>query len=86
VAPRQRRPEESGSRTLYLVTPVTYDGETADEEEVARAFDSVVKEAAAEGALKDSGVRSVGFSAIQPTGDEIPLGIEPVSEEIEPDG
>jgi hypothetical protein len=83
VAPRRGRPEEGGWRTLYLVTPVTYDGEKADEEEVAKAFDSVVKEAAAQGALKDSGVESVGFSAIQPTGEEVPLGIEPVSEEAE---
>jgi hypothetical protein len=84
LALRRPRPQESGSRTLYLITPVTYDGEKADEEAVAQAFDGVVKDAAAAGALKDSGVESVGFSAIQPTGEEIPLGIEPPPEDAEP--
>lgn len=73
---RGPRPIESGSRTVYLVTPVTYDASKADEEEVARAFDKVVKDGAAQGALDASGVASVGFCVIQPSGDEIPLGIE----------
>jgi hypothetical protein len=83
VGARGLRPLEGGSRTLYLVTPVTYDGEKADEEEVAQAFDSLVKGAVAAGALKDCGVESVGFSVIQPMGDEIPLGIEPFPEDAE---
>jgi hypothetical protein len=83
LAARGPRPLEGGSRTLYLVTPVTYDAERADEQAVAQAFDSVVKDAAAAGALKDAGVESVGFSVIQPTGDwdEVPLGIEAVPDD-----
>jgi hypothetical protein len=80
---RGLRPVEKGSKTVYLTTPVTYDGEKADEEEVAQAFDSLVKDAAAAGALDDSGVESVGFSVIEPVGDEIPLGIAPVSDDAE---
>ena len=74
---RGLRPIEEGSRTVYLVTPVTYDGKKADEEEVAQAFDKLVKDATEAGALEHSGVKSVGFCVIQPTGDEVPLGIEP---------
>ena len=77
MAGRGPRRHEGGSRTLYLVTPVTYDETRADEQAVAQAFDSLVKDATAAGALKNAGVESVGFSVIQPTGDEIPLGIEP---------
>ena len=77
---RDLRPEEGGSRTVYLVTPVTYDGEKAEAEEVAQAFDRLVKGAIEAGALQNSGVESVGFSVIQPTGEEIPLGIEPPPE------
>jgi hypothetical protein len=73
---RQLRPIEDGSRTVYLITPVTYDGERADAEDVARSFDKLVKDATIAGALEDSGVKSVGFSVIQPIGDEVPLGIE----------
>lgn len=83
VAARGPRPLEGGSKTVYLVTPVTYDGKKADEQEVAQAFDSIVKDAAGAGALTDAGVESVGFSVIQPTGDEIPLGIEPVPDDAE---
>jgi hypothetical protein len=74
------RPVEDGSRTVYLVTPVTYDGEQAEAEDVAQAFDKLVKDATKAGALQDSGVKSVGFSVIQPIGDEVPLGIEPPPE------
>jgi hypothetical protein len=81
VTARDPRPLEGGSKTVYLVTPVTYDGKRADEQEVAQAFDSLVKDATAAGALKDAGVESVGFSVVQPTGDEIPLGIEPVPDD-----
>jgi hypothetical protein len=73
---RGLRPIEEGSRTVYLVTPVTYDGEKADAEEVAQAFDKLVKDATSAGALTDSGVESVGFCVIQASGDEVPLGIE----------
>jgi hypothetical protein len=76
-AERGVRPIERRSRTVYLVTPVTYDGQKADEDEVAEAFDKLVMDATAQGALEDSGVESVGFSVIEPTGDEVPLGIEP---------
>ena len=76
------RPIEDGSRTVYLITPVTYDGERADAEDVAQRFDKLVKDATAAGALEDSGVKSVGFCVIQPSGDEVPLGIEPPSREM----
>lgn len=71
------KPVEGGSRTVYLVTPVTYDASRADDEEVAQAFDRLVKDGAGQGALDESGVASVGFCVIQPNGDEVPLGIEP---------
>lgn len=79
---RGLRPIKDGSRTVYLITPVTYDGERADAEDVAQRFDKLVKEATAAGALEDSGVKSVGFCVIQPSGDEVPLGIEPPSREM----
>ena len=75
-AKRELRAVESGSRTVDLVTPVTYEADKADDERVAQAFDRLVKDAAAEGGLEDCGVASVGFSVIQPTGDNIPIGIE----------
>ena len=75
-AKRELRAVESGSRTVYLVTPVTYEADKADDERVAQAFDRLVKDAAAEGGLEDCGVASVGFSVIQPTGEDIPIGIE----------
>ena len=75
------RPIEDCARTVYLITPVTYDGERADAEDVAQRFDKLVKDATAAGALEDSGVKSVGFCVIQPSGDEVPLGIEPPSRE-----
>jgi hypothetical protein len=56
---------------------VTYDAKRADEQEVAQAFDMLVREGAARGALEEGGVTSVGFSVIQPHGFEVPLGIEP---------
>ena len=74
---RGLRPVEGGSRTVYLLTPVTYDEKRADEEQVAQAFDNLVKHGVARGALEESGVASVGFSVIQPSEDELPLGIEP---------
>lgn len=73
---RGSRPIEDGSRTVYLITPVTYDGERADAEDVAQSFDKLIKDATATGALEDSSVKSVGFCVIQPNGDEVPLGIE----------
>jgi len=79
---RGLRPIEDGTRTVYLITPVTYDGERADAEDVAQRFDRLVKDATAAGALEDSGVKSVGFCVIQPSGDEVPLGIEPPSREM----
>ena len=77
---RGLRPIEGGSKTVYLVTPVTYDARKADEETVAQAFDKLVKDGTAQGALDDCGVASVGFCVIQPTGDELPLGIAPEEE------
>ena len=74
---RPTKPIEDGSRTVYLATPVTYDSRKADEQEVAQAFDKLVKDGADEGALDEIGVASVGFCVIQPDGDEIPLGIQP---------
>lgn len=79
---RGLRPTEDGAKTVYLITPVTYDGERADAEEVAQRFDKLVKDATDAGALEDSGVKSVGFCVIQPNGDEVPLGIEPPSREM----
>ena len=79
---RGLRSIEDGSRTVYLITPVTYDGERADAEDLAQTFDKLVKDATAAGALEDSGVKSVGFCVIQPSGDEVPLGIEPPSREM----
>ena len=79
---RGLRSIENGSRTVYLITPVTYDGERADAEDVAQRFDKLVKDATAAGALEDSGVKSVGFCVIQPSGDEVPLGIEPPTSEM----
>ena len=55
-------PPERGSRTVYLVTPVTYDGEKADEEQVAQAFDRLVKDGVAQGVLAERGVVSVRFT------------------------
>jgi len=75
-AKRELRAVEEGSRTVYLVTPVTYEADKADDEQVAQAFDRLVKDAAADGGLDDCGVASVGFSVIQPSGDHIPIGIE----------
>ena len=75
------RSTRGGPRTGYLITPVTYDGERADAEDVAQRFDKLVKDATAAGALGDSGVKSVGFCVIRPSGDEVPLGIEPPSRE-----
>ena len=74
---RGLRSVEGGSRTVYLLTPVTYDASKANEEAVAQAFDKLVKDGASRGALDESGVASVGFSVIQPNGNEIPLGIAP---------
>lgn len=76
-AERGLRPVEGGSKTVYLITPVTYDANAADEQQVAQAFDKLVKDGTARGALDGSGVASVGFSVIEPSGDEVPLGIEP---------
>lgn len=73
---RGLRPVEGGSRTVYLVTPITYEGAKADDETVAQAFDQLVQTRAAEGALEDCGVASVGFSVIQPRDEYIPIGIE----------
>jgi hypothetical protein len=61
---------------MYLVTPVTYNASQADDESVAQAFDELVKNATAQGALEDHGVELVGHCVIQPRGDEVPLGIE----------
>lgn len=81
---RATRPPERGSRTVYLVTPVTYDGEKADEEQVAQAFDRLVKDCVAQGVLAESGVVSVGFCLIQPSGDDVPLGIDSGRDRIAP--
>lgn len=81
---RGSRPPERGSRTVYLVTPVTYDGEKVDEEQVAQAFDRLVKDGVAQGVLAESGVESVGFCLIQPNGDEVPLGFDPGKSDIGP--
>jgi hypothetical protein len=75
-ARRRSRPVEGGSRTVYLVTPVTYDAEKADDETVAQAFDKLVQAGTADGGLEECGVSSVGLSVIQPTGDHLPMGIE----------
>jgi hypothetical protein len=61
---------------VYLVTPVTYEADMADDEAVAQAFDKLVQAGAARGGLEECGVASVGFSVIQPTGDNVPIGIE----------
>lgn len=61
---------------MYLVTPVTYEADMADDETVAQAFDKLVQAGAARGGLEECGVASVGFSVIQPTGDNVPIGIE----------
>ena len=79
---RGLRPIEDSARTVNLITPVTYDGERADAEDVAQAFDKLVKNATTAGALEDSGVKSVGFCVIQRSGDEVPLGIEPPPREM----
>ena len=81
---RATRPPERGSRTVYLVTPVTSDGEKADEEQVAQAFDRLVKDCVAQGVLAESGVVSVGFCLIQPSGDDVPLGIDSGRDRIAP--
>jgi hypothetical protein len=73
---RARSGGNADRRTVYLVTPVTYDAAQADDEGVAQAFDKLVKNATAEGALDDQGVELVGHCEIQPRGDEVPLGIE----------
>jgi hypothetical protein len=70
------RPVEGGSRTVHLVTPVTFHTEHADEERIAQAFDKLIKDGAARGDLADCGVTLVGFSVIQPAGSDLPLGIE----------
>ena len=41
---RGLRSVEGGSRTVYLLTPVTYDASKANEEAVAQAFDKLVKD------------------------------------------
>lgn len=75
----EHRAESGGNadrRTVYLVTPVTYDAAQAGDDDVAQAFDKLVKKATARGVLDDCGVELVGHCVIQPRGDEVPLGIE----------
>ena len=75
----EHRTESGGNanrRTVYLVTPVTYDAAQAGDDDVAQAFDKLVKDATARGELDESGVELVGHCVIQPRGDEVPLGIE----------
>lgn len=75
----EQRAESGGNadrRTVYLVTPVTYDAAQAGDDDVAQAFDKLVKKATARGVLDDCGVELVGHCVIQPRGDEVPLGIE----------
>lgn len=67
---------ERSLRTVYLVVPVTYDAEQADDDCVAQELDAVVRNAAAREALERCGVESVGHCVVQPRGDEVPLGIE----------
>jgi hypothetical protein len=76
VEHRARSDGDADLRTVYLVTPVTYDATQADDEGVAQAFDRLVKNATVQGALDDHGVELVGHCVIEPRDDEVPLGIE----------
>jgi hypothetical protein len=73
---RRLKSVEGGSKTVYLVTPMTYEGAKADDERRGTG----VRQACADRGRRwwsgECGVASVGFSVIQPTGDDVPIGIE----------
>ena len=61
---------------MYLVTPVTYEADKADDEAVAQAFDKLVQAGAARGGLEECGRRIGGVRRDPADGDNLPIGIE----------